>query len=358
MKLIIESPINSLSFGNVSFNILREMYKKNVEVGLFPIGNPDFSAYSLDQSFGQWLQTSIDRRLDFLSEKTPVFKLWHLNGGENRKTPKQHLYTFYECSQPTKHEVSVCKSQDLTFFSSKYSKDLFDAAGCNNTAFLPLGFDVDFKPTNKQYLEGVIHFGLMGKLEKRKHTAEIIKAWLKKFGNDNRYQLTCCITNPFFKPEQMQLAISNILGGKRYTNINFLPYLATNKEVNEFLNAIDVDLTGLSGGEGWNLPSFNATCLGKWSVVLGATSHLDWATEENSVMVPVNGEMSSADGFFFLEGQEFNQGVFYTWDEDIAISAMETAANKSSSSNKKGIELGKTMTYSRTVDSIIESFSN
>jgi hypothetical protein len=75
-------------------------------------------------------------------------------------------------------------------------------------------------------------------------------------------------------------------------------------------------------------------------------------------MVPVNGEMSSADGFFFLEGQEFNQGVFYTWDEDIAISAMETAANKSSSSNKKGIELGKTMTYSRTVDSIIESFSN
>jgi hypothetical protein len=156
----------------------------------------------------------------------------------------------------------------------------------------------------------------------------------------------------------MQLAISNILGGKRYTNINFLPYLATNKEVNEFLNAIDVDLTGLSGGEGWNLPSFNATCLGKWSVVLGATSHLDWATEENSVMVPVNGEMSSADGFFFLEGQEFNQGVFYTWDEDIAISAMETAANKSSSSNKKGIELGKTMTYSVTVDSIIESFSN
>jgi hypothetical protein len=50
--------------------------------------------------------------------------------------------------------------------------------------------------------------------------------------------------------------------------------------------------------------------------------------------------------------------VFYTWDEDVAISAMETAANKSSSSNKKGIELGKTMTYSRTVDSIIESFSN
>jgi hypothetical protein len=29
-------------------------------------------------------------------------------------------------------------------------------------------------------------------------------------------------------------------------------------EMNEFLNAIDVDLTGMSGGEGWNLPAFNA----------------------------------------------------------------------------------------------------
>lgn len=357
MKLLVEAPINSLSFGNVSFNILRELHEKNVEVGLFPIGNPDLSAYSLDPIFTKWLQESIDKRLDLLSEKAPVFKLWHLNGGENRKSSKQHLYTFYECSQPTKHEVAVCKSQDRTFFSSRYSKDLFEAAGCDNTQFIPLGFDPDFKITNKKYLEGVIHFGLMGKFEKRKHTANIIKAWLKKFGNDNRYQLSCCITNPFLKPEQMQAIIQNVLGGKRYTNINFLPYLPSNKEVNEFLNAIDVDLTGLSGGEGWNLPAFNATCLGKWSVVLGATSHLDWASEHNSVMIPPNGTMPVADGVFFAEGQEFNQGVFYTWDEDVAISAMETAANKSSSINKSGIELGSQLTYSKTVDAMIQSFS-
>lgn len=358
MKLLVETPINSLSFGNVSVNILRELHKTNVEVGLFPIGSPDLSVYSLEPSFAQWLQGSIDKRLDLLSEKAPVFKLWHLNGGENRKTPKQHLYTFYECSQPTKDEVSVCKSQDLTFFSSKYSKDLFDAAGCTNTAFLPLGFDQDFKPTNKQYLQGVVHFGLMGKLEKRKHTVPIIQAWLKAFGNDNRYQLSCCITNPFLKPEQMQAAIANILQGKRYTNINFLPYLSTNKEVNEFLNAIDIDLTGLSGGEGWNLPSFNATCLGKWSIVLAATSHLDWATQENSIMIEPNGTMPVDDGLFFGQGQPFNQGVFYTWNEDVAIAAMETAVSKHSVVNKNGIELGKKMTYSSTVDSIIESFAS
>ena len=85
----------------------------------------------------------------------------------------------------------------------------------------------------------------------------------------------------------MNQAVSQALEGKRYGNINFLPYLKTNSEVNDFLNAIDIDLSGLSGGEGWNLPSFNATALGKWSIVLNATSHTDWATQSNSILVEI-----------------------------------------------------------------------
>lgn len=99
----------------------------------------------------------------------------------------------------------------------------------------------------------------MGKFEKRKHTEKIIKLWLSKYGNNNKYQLTVCVTNPFFKQEEMSAVIHNTLEGKRYSNVNFLPYLKTNSEVNELLNSIDIDLTGLSGAEGWNLPAFNAT---------------------------------------------------------------------------------------------------
>ncbi len=358
MKLIVEAPINSLSFGNVSVNILREMYNQNVEVGLFPVGQPDVSAYSLDTGFSQWLKKSIDQRLDFLAEKHPTFKLWHFNGGENRKSPKQHLYTFYECSAPTKQEIAVCKSQDKTILSSNYSKILFENAGCDNVEFIPLGFDPDFHVTNKTYLEGVVHFGLMGKFEKRKHTAEIIKAWLKRFGNDNRYQLSCCITNPFLKPEQMNAVIANILEGKRYTNINFLPYLPTNKEVNELLNAIDIDLTGLSLAEGWNLPAFNATCLGKWSVVGNHTSHKEWANADNAILIEPQGTIDSHDGMFFINGAEFNQGSFFFYSQDAIIDGMEKAANKIATNkvNKNGLLLQKQFSYAKTVEAIVKSF--
>ena len=33
MKVLLEAPLNNLSFGNVSINILKQLYKKNIEIG-------------------------------------------------------------------------------------------------------------------------------------------------------------------------------------------------------------------------------------------------------------------------------------------------------------------------------------
>jgi glycosyltransferase involved in cell wall biosynthesis len=353
MKLLFEAPINSLSLGNVSINFLKELKRNNIEVGLFPVGNVDVQAYDLDSEFTAWLQEATDNRFSFLNKDIPQLKLWHLNGSENRKNAQQYLYTFYECSDPTSKEVAVAKAQDHVFFSSTYSTNKFVEKDCSNASFVPLGFDRSFFKTNKQYLKDVVHFGVMGKFEKRKNTGKIIQNWAKKYGNNNKYQLTCCVTNPFFKPEDMQNIIQNVLEGKRYTNINFLPYLQKNAEVNELLNAIDIDLTGLSFSEGWNLPSFNATCLGKWSVVHNATAHKDWATAENSILVETESIAECYDQVFFQKGADFNQGVWPIYSDEAMISAMERAEKKVGHVNVQGQKLADSMTYSNTVDSIL-----
>ena len=353
MKLLLELPLNSLSFGNVSINILRELHKKNIEIGLFPTGEINVDSFELTDDFKKYLEDAVNNRFSFLDHDIPSLKLWHLNGSENKKNKNQFLYTFYECNQPTNVEVAIARNQEKTIFSSQYAKNHFDSNGLNNCEAIPLGLDSSFKPTGKTYMQDRIHFGLMGKYESRKHTQKIIRSWLKKYGNNNKYLLTCCITNPFFKPEQMQGLINQTLNGEHYNNINFLPHLATNKEVNEYLNSINIDLGGLSGGEGWNLPSFNATCLGKWSVVLNATSHKDWANENNSILVEPSGQMPVYDGVFFNPNQPFNQGTFYTWTEDEAISAMELAESKVGQVNTEGVKMGDKMSYEKTVDSIL-----
>ena len=194
----------------------------------------------------------------------------------------------------------------------------------------------------------------MGKFEKRKHTAKLIKLWAKKYGNNYKYQLSCCISNPFLKPEHLNQLISESLGGKRYGNINFIPYLKTNSEVNDYLNSIQIDLSGMSGAEGWNLPAFNSTALGKWSIVLNASSHKDWATADNSILVQPNGKEPAADGVFFSSGGPFNQGNIYTFDSDEVIDCMEKAENICEKENEEGKKLQKSFTYSKTLDKIID----
>jgi hypothetical protein len=358
-KIIFNAPINNLSFGNVSFNMLREMYKREMSVVLFPIGdNLNFSSFNkADDDFKNWVSSCANNRLQNIKKDTPCLKMWHLMNSEYRLSKKQFLYTFYELDSPTPSEISITKLQDKTVFSSAYANSVFKRAGCDNTCSIPIGFDSDFYRTEKEYLQDKIHFVLMGKFEKRKHTAKIIKLWAKKFGGDPKYQLSCCVTNPFFKPEQMQQIISNTLEGKRHININFLPYLQSNSEVNELMNSADIDLTGLSGAEGWNLPAFNSTCLGKWSIVLNCTSHKDWATASNSFLIEPSAKEPADDGVFFRKGQEFNQGNIYSFNEDEVVSKMEEASTKCKDRNTEGEKLKDRFNYSNTLDSILEVMS-
>jgi hypothetical protein len=348
-KLIFNAPINSLSLGNVAVNLLREMHKREIDLTFFPVGtNLEFKAYKLKKDFVDWFTKAAQNRLKTCKKDTPSLRLWHLTGSETKYSDRQYLMTFYELNKPTEEEVNLVKMQDHTFFSSTYSKTMFSGI-VPNVSYVPMGFDEEFVKLDKKPTD-TIHFGLMGKWEHRKHTEKIIKLWIKKYGDNLKYQLTCCVTNPFYKGDQMNHVIMNCLGGKRYFNVNFVPYLDTNAQVNDFMNGIDIDLTGLSGAEGWNLPSFNCTGLGKWSIVLNATSHKDWANEKNAILVNPNGKTPAYDGIFFQQGQPFNQGEIFTWDEDEVAEAMDAAIKKAKTTNTEGEKLREQFTWGKTLD--------
>ena len=232
-KLNFDGPINGLSLGNVSVNFLRELKKKDLEINMFPVGDQgQFEAYDkISEEFKKWVETIASNRLKNLCAETPCLKVWHINGSE-KMLPNQHLYTFYEVDSPTQEELNIVKLQKHVFFSSSEAAEVFKLNGCENVSHVPLGFDQDFYKTDKKYLEkGVIHFGLIGKFERRKNTQAIIELWMNKFGNNPKYQLSCLVTNPFFNEEQMNQAINASLKGTAVSNINFLPRLTTNSAI-------------------------------------------------------------------------------------------------------------------------------
>jgi len=356
-KLNFDAPFNSLSLGNVSLNFLRELSKKDLDLNIFPYGNNvDLDAYDkLDEEIPKLISENAKTNLKRLDRSTPTLKVWHINGAERKIGDKQFLYTFYEVDSPTEEEVAIVKSQNHVFFSCSDAAQYFKDKGCDNVSYVPLGFDKDFCKTNKEYLgKDVIHFGLIGKLERRKNTQALIQLWVKKFGNNPKFQLTCLIGNPFLKQEQMDQLITASLGNQKYSNVNFLPRLKTNSEVNDLMNAIDVDLSGLSNGEGWNLPAFNATALGKWSIVSDYSSHKDWATKDNCILVEVKDKQPCYDGIFFREGDAFNQGQYARLNGNDIDNALNLSVQVAKSENTEGIKLQEEFTYEKTIDKILE----
>ena len=359
MNILFEAPLNQVSFGNVSYNFLKEFYKLSLsdpsfKISMFPIGEIKTSSFDkMNKDFSAWIQSIISNRYSQLSNDAVSLKLWHINGAEKRICPKQVLYTFYELDQPTVAENAIVGVQDAAIFSSSYSARSFANANLGKVYSVPLGFDEEFFETKKTYMPDKITFLLMGKFEKRKHTDKIVKMWVKRYGNNPKFQLNCSIINPFFNHELMK----KIVTGYRSMawNVNVLPYVATNSEVNDIINSCNIDLSGLSGAEGWGLPAFNATCLGKWSVVLNATSHKDWATEQNSVLINPSAKIEAYDGAFFNKGGDFNQGSIYDFDEDEAMAAIEKAVAlvEAGKVNEQGKLLRQTFTYEKSVSQIV-----
>lgn len=352
MELIINTPINPLSLGQVGYNLLRECYLRKYNIAWFPVGNTDLSAFKADQQFANWLQKSADQRYTYLGLDLPCINNWHLSGSEKLLSNKQVTMTYHETDRATPAEISIANHQYKTFFCGGFSETVFRKAGAWNIGSFNLGLDPEIYSTGKKYLEGRIVWNLIGKFENRKFTDRIIKLWIKKYGSNQKYALNLLVENPFFSPEDNQRLLNNSFGGRKPFNVNVLPRLRTNLEMNEVYNSCDIDLSGL-GGESWALPSFNATCIGKWSVCLNGAGQKAWADQDNSILVQQSGWRPCYDDAFFKQGGDFNQGNFPDVTDDAIVEAFERAEQKVGTVNTKGLTLGQTMTYSKTLDQIL-----
>lgn len=367
MSLNVTCPINSLSFGNVAYNILRELYARGVSPDIFPIGNPDIGAFDkMSPTFRSWLDTCIRKAPENYRRDAMELRLWHISNSEMSHSNNQRLLTFWECNQLTPIEANILRNQEKVFVTSKSTRNLLrNENKLTNVEYVPLGFDAENYISNNKhpYNNQCVVWVIAGKWEpKRKKTDKLIKLWVKKFGNNPRHRLHLHCFNPFLDRDPARCAalnkqvVDNVLEGKRYWNINPIhAHLGTNTEYNNFINSGDIFLDG-SGAEGWNLPAFHSTALGKHLVAVKANAVADWANDNNAVLVMPNGEEEVYDDIFFHRGAAFNQGTFPTWSEEEYSAAMDTALTRyeANAKNINGLLLQEEYTWKKTVDILLK----
>ena len=360
---IFNIPINSLSFGNVTFGILNSLYKKDYSDYLIKdIGNTDLSSFDKrreDEKFISYLNEKSFKFLERFNREYSQFSLWHINGSETSVSNKNVLFTFHECDSITEAEKNILNQQDHIIVSCEYSKEVFENGGViKPITVIPLGFDsLHFVKKDKRKIpDGVCSFTIMGKTEHRKHTIKTAKLLVKKFGGNPKTLINLAIYNPFFSGEDNNRILATVFEGKpKPYNVNILPYVQTVSEVNDTLNFTDI-IVDMSGAESFSLPSFNATCLGKHSIVHYNTGIKQWATEETSTLVNPSKKIPLVDGVFFKQGGDFNQGNFFDYDDEEFLDKLDIVYKKwqKDKVNIEGLKLADKFTWDNTTNLILE----
>jgi glycosyltransferase involved in cell wall biosynthesis len=366
-KLNLHLPINSTSLGQVSTSLLKNLFDRekelNLDICLQVIGGVDLSSQAQNQEFNNWLQLKINRGQEVWDRKVECFKLWHLQSSLESFSNNQSLLTFQELDGLTKFETCIARNNKIAL-SSKYSQDVFKIYGIDSH-YLPLFFDsVNFKREDKRFHgDDRITFCMVGKLEARKHHKKVIQAWIKKYGGDRRYVLQLGVTNPFLVqqgPQGQQIdhnprLLNEIFNGEKPFNVVAFPWFRENSTLNQLYNSCNIVLD-CSGAESWSLPSFTMTALGKHNVILNATGMKEWANPQNSTLINPDGKEDAVDGIFFNKGAPFNQGKWFTFNEEEFLNACDVAIErvKKDPINHEGLKLQEQFSIEKFTDNVLK----
>lgn len=360
MQFSFETILSPTSMGQMSAGILAEMFKRNLTPSIFPIGQIDLSQFNAPEGFVPWLDFCLKQANLRFKRNNPSLRYFHIAGSHAAIGDRSRLYTVHETDKLTETEINLLKRHDSVMVPSKYNQEVFAKHG------IGAGIAQNFYDERHIYKIGrnerdYVTWGLIGKMETRKHTARIIDAWCSKFGGNRDHRLNLNIFNMHIfndAPPEHRFALhkQKIQEALKYElpwNVNFLPFFSP-EELNKCINQTDISLSGLSGAEGFNLPLINSLCLGQKAIVLNAHAHKDYADSENSILVEPSGTRELLDGFFFKKDSPFNVGNFYVWEKEDVMAAMDKALAAPEPDKQKAAELGKKFSVSACVDALLE----
>lgn len=358
-KINFNAPINSVSFGFIGYNLAHELIKRDHPFDFAPLGQVDFSSFSKSVKGEQDLIISkANSFTSNYSRKNPTVRLWHINSSESSIGNGNNLLTFHELDELTRRETNILNNQEQVFVTNEETKQVFENYGVTVPIHnIPLGFDTNhFFDTGKKYLDDAVTVWIIcGKLEARKWHHKVIPLWLRKYGNNPKHRLHLHVHNVHLKKEENEQILAKFMGGKKFFNVSVYPYLENLTQLNEAFNCANIVIDG-GANEGWSLPSFHCTGLGKHCVAIDSMGVREWANWMNSSLVQPSGKTPCYDGKFFIKDSGWNQGNFYIWDEEKFGEAMDSALlNRTNNPiNTEGLKIQKEFTWARTLDSILE----
>jgi glycosyltransferase involved in cell wall biosynthesis len=312
MTLNFSCPINSLSYGLVSSNLLLEMDKAGEDISLFPINEQTIEA---EPRYHSTIKKGMARAQSF-DVKSPALRLFHQFSLFPRfSSTFQAGFPIFELNKFTSLELTHLRSCDAVFVPSKWAKDVCDQYNIPNVDVVPLGVDQSiFKSLTVPAPKKTIFFNC-GKFEIRKGHDVLPDIFSKAFTKQDNVELWLMPTNPFIQEKDRHawenLYFNSPLGDK----IKILPRVETQAQMAHLMNQVTCGIYP-SRAEGWNLSVLELMACGKPSIVTNYSAHTEFCNKDNSYLIEIDSLEDAIDGQFFKSGGPVNQGQWASLKEN------------------------------------------
>lgn len=295
-EILLICPINKLSYGYASVNILEALSKK-IKVALWTIGGVEVENHQV-----QTVKEALYNAQSF-DYDAPSIRIFHQNSldvypgrGPKIGFPIFELDTFtpvekHNLAYPDK--LMVCSD----WAKSIVKNNLPDLA--DNTYVIPLGVDPSiFSPSPIQ--PGPTVFLNIGKLEKRKGHDILIKAFTEEFKSDEKVKLLLCCDNLFLTNEQKE-AWGKIIRANK--NVYLIPRQESCHDISELIKMSDCGVYP-SKAEGWNMPALETLACGRHLIITDYSAHTQYVNEHNSLLIDIDkNELAYDDIWPVFNGQ-------------------------------------------------------
>lgn len=292
-------PVNSLSYGYTSLNLMKSLSRLGVDISYFPIGNPEVT----NQADGD-LVSSLLKRAQFFDRSAPCIRLWHQHdmsqfvGDVHIGFPIFELDTF---SDVEKHHLSQV---DQLLVCSEWAAGIIRANGISvPTSVVPLGVDPEIfhiAPATPPKSPTIFFNG--GKWEVRKGHDILIEAFQRAFPGDQNVALWMMTGNIFNSPAEND----HWLVKYRDSRVKIFPRMRTQEEVYNIMSKTDCGVFP-ARAEGWNLEVLEMMACGKQIITTDCTAHTEYCTTENSHLITIDRVEPAFDGKWFHGQGQWSQ---------------------------------------------------
>jgi glycosyltransferase involved in cell wall biosynthesis len=371
MALNFTSPINTLGYGVVSLNILRELDALGVEPALWLVGH---QAEAHPEN-GPMIQRCLDRtRLyDWTAPSLRIFHQFDL--AQHVGQAARWGFPIFELDKFKPNEVHHLKSQDGLFVTSQWAKEVVGKAIRDDllpVVVTPLGVDRDIFNENvpSPASPDITRFFNCGKWEVRKGHDVIVEAFNRAFEKGDKVELWMNCHNPCFNDPAKYRAYNSQwessyktskLGEKILISPTRLP---TQYDVARMMAIMDCGVFP-ARAEGWNLELGEMLSMGKHVITTGYAAHLEFCDDANSLLIPYRASEPAHDGEWFKADDPAWCGQPGEWMElgedeiEILVHHMRSIHKCKQDGelglNTAGINMMKHFTWRRTAEIIRET---